>query len=150
MQESEEELPLQVSVDLLVLWWNPGAPPRLSSPLLFSAAAIFILFRCLPSVHLSVTTPRSLRRAFNFQRHNRKCHLLPFDRFSHGAQRQPNANFTLYEKKGRRCQRGASPGLRCRGGGGGAGPGGGGFSSRVFGFSLQIIISAPLPSPSRC
>ncbi|XP_056878848.1 hepatocyte growth factor a isoform X1 [Takifugu flavidus] len=38
-------------------------------------------------------------RAFNFQRHNRKCHLLPFDRFTHGAQRQPNVNFTLYEKK---------------------------------------------------
>ncbi|TKS90811.1 Hepatocyte growth factor Hepatopoietin-A [Collichthys lucidus] len=39
-------------------------------------------------------------RAFNFQRHNRKCHLLPFDRFTHGAQKQANVNFTLYEKKG--------------------------------------------------
>ncbi|CAG01898.1 unnamed protein product [Tetraodon nigroviridis] len=39
-------------------------------------------------------------RAFNFQRHNKRCHLLPFDRFTHGAQRQPNASFTLYEKKG--------------------------------------------------
>ncbi|KAG8005603.1 Hepatocyte growth factor [Nibea albiflora] len=38
-------------------------------------------------------------RAFNFQRHNRKCHLLPFDRFTHGAQKQANVNFTLYEKK---------------------------------------------------
>ncbi|XP_037552101.1 hepatocyte growth factor-like [Nematolebias whitei] len=38
-------------------------------------------------------------RAFNFQRHNRKCHLLPFDRFTHGVQKQANINFTLYEKK---------------------------------------------------
>ncbi|XP_068163054.1 hepatocyte growth factor-like [Antennarius striatus] len=38
-------------------------------------------------------------RAFNFQRHNRKCHLLPFDRLTHGVQRQANVNFTLYEKK---------------------------------------------------
>eukprot|EP00064_Thunnus_orientalis_P016169 superscaffoldBa00003147_g16232 len=38
-------------------------------------------------------------RAFNFQRHNRKCHLLPFDRFTHGVQKQANTNFTLYEKK---------------------------------------------------
>lgn len=40
-------------------------------------------------------------RAFNFQRHNRKCHLLPFDRFTHGVQKQANINFTLYEKKGK-------------------------------------------------
>ncbi|CAG5927518.1 unnamed protein product [Menidia menidia] len=38
-------------------------------------------------------------RAFNFQRHNRKCHLLPFDRFTHGVQKLANINFTLYEKK---------------------------------------------------
>ncbi|XP_070848307.1 hepatocyte growth factor-like [Chaetodon trifascialis] len=38
-------------------------------------------------------------RAFNFQRPNRKCHLLPFDRFTHGVQKQANVNFTLYEKK---------------------------------------------------
>ncbi|KAF7664240.1 hypothetical protein LDENG_00184000 [Lucifuga dentata] len=38
-------------------------------------------------------------RAFNFQKHNRKCHLLPFDRFTHGVQKQANVNFTLYEKK---------------------------------------------------
>ncbi|XP_037317318.2 LOW QUALITY PROTEIN: hepatocyte growth factor a [Pungitius pungitius] len=38
-------------------------------------------------------------RAFNFQRHNRTCHLLPFDRFSRGAQTRPDADFTLYEKK---------------------------------------------------
>lgn len=40
-------------------------------------------------------------RAFNFQRHSRKCHLLPFDRFTHGVQKQANVNFTLYEKKGK-------------------------------------------------
>ncbi|KAM7367155.1 hypothetical protein PAMP_015079 [Pampus punctatissimus] len=38
-------------------------------------------------------------RAFNFQKHNRKCHLLPFDSFAHSAQKQANTNFTLYEKK---------------------------------------------------
>ncbi|KAM8884118.1 hepatocyte growth factor-like isoform 1-T1 [Synchiropus picturatus] len=38
-------------------------------------------------------------RGFNFQRHNRKCHLLPFDRFTHGVQKKANANFTLYESK---------------------------------------------------
>ncbi|XP_056133728.1 hepatocyte growth factor a [Lampris incognitus] len=38
-------------------------------------------------------------RAFNFERHNNKCHLLPFDRLTPGAQIQANANFTLYESK---------------------------------------------------
>uniref|UniRef100_A0A8C6U9B6 Hepatocyte growth factor a n=1 Tax=Neogobius melanostomus TaxID=47308 RepID=A0A8C6U9B6_9GOBI len=38
-------------------------------------------------------------RAFNFQRHSQKCHLLPFDRFSSGVQKQSSTNFTLYEKK---------------------------------------------------
>ncbi|KAM6896809.1 hepatocyte growth factor-like [Lycodopsis pacificus] len=38
-------------------------------------------------------------RAFNFHRHNRKCHLLPFDRFTHGVQKQASVNFTLYENK---------------------------------------------------
>lgn len=42
-------------------------------------------------------------RAFNFQRHNRKCHLLPFDRFTHGVKKEANVNFTLYEKKGECC-----------------------------------------------
>uniref|UniRef100_A0A3Q3JMG9 Hepatocyte growth factor n=1 Tax=Monopterus albus TaxID=43700 RepID=A0A3Q3JMG9_MONAL len=34
-----------------------------------------------------------------FVRHNRKCHLLPFDRLTHSVQKQANVNFTLYEKK---------------------------------------------------
>ncbi|XP_047245164.1 hepatocyte growth factor a isoform X2 [Girardinichthys multiradiatus] len=38
-------------------------------------------------------------RAFNYQRQLKKCHLLPFDRFTHGVQKQANINFTLYEKK---------------------------------------------------
>ncbi|XP_034018825.1 hepatocyte growth factor-like [Thalassophryne amazonica] len=38
-------------------------------------------------------------RAFNFQKHDRKCHLLPFDRFTLGVQKQANVNFSLYEKK---------------------------------------------------
>ncbi|XP_040031192.2 hepatocyte growth factor a isoform X1 [Gasterosteus aculeatus] len=38
-------------------------------------------------------------RAFNFQRHTRKCYLLPFDRFTRGVQKQADVNFTLYEKK---------------------------------------------------
>ncbi|XP_075886240.1 hepatocyte growth factor a [Nelusetta ayraudi] len=55
-------------------------------------------------------------RAFNFHRHNRKCHLLPFDRFSHGAQRQPSVNFTLYEKKDyiRECMMDATDSYRGR------------------------------------
>lgn len=44
--------------------------------------------------------PLCFCRAFNFQRHNRKCHLLPFDRFTQGVQKQANTSFTLYEKKG--------------------------------------------------
>lgn len=114
---------------MFVFWWKPGALSLRCSGRIY----IFLtVYRRL----ISQPLPWSLCRAFNFQRHSRKCHLLPFDRFSHGAQRQPNANFTLYEKKGRRRrQGGASSGLRCRGGGGG----GGGFSPRVFGFSLEII-----------
>ncbi|CAL8318428.1 unnamed protein product [Lota lota] len=38
-------------------------------------------------------------RAFNFEKRNRTCHLLPFDRLSPGAQIQANVNFTLYERK---------------------------------------------------
>uniref|UniRef100_A0A3Q4GXE5 Hepatocyte growth factor a n=1 Tax=Neolamprologus brichardi TaxID=32507 RepID=A0A3Q4GXE5_NEOBR len=38
-------------------------------------------------------------RAFNFQRHSKKCHLLPFDRFTNNVQKQANITFTLYEKK---------------------------------------------------
>lgn len=56
------------------------------------------------SVHhffISPLLPVCFYRAFNFQRHNRKCHLLPFDRFTHGVQKQANVNFTLYEKKGK-------------------------------------------------
>uniref|UniRef100_A0A3Q1CEN8 Hepatopoietin-A n=1 Tax=Amphiprion ocellaris TaxID=80972 RepID=A0A3Q1CEN8_AMPOC len=48
---------------------------------------------------ISQLLPVCFDRAFNFQRHNRKCHLLPFDRFTHGVQKQANINFTLYEKK---------------------------------------------------
>ncbi|XP_041819914.1 hepatocyte growth factor a isoform X1 [Chelmon rostratus] len=55
-------------------------------------------------------------RAFNFQRHNRKCHLLPFDRFSHGVQKQANVSFTLYEKKDyiRECMIGTKDNYRGR------------------------------------
>ncbi|KAJ3612450.1 hypothetical protein NHX12_020725, partial [Muraenolepis orangiensis] len=38
-------------------------------------------------------------RAFNFEKLNRKCHLLPFDRLSPGAQIEANVNFTLYQRK---------------------------------------------------
>lgn len=40
-------------------------------------------------------------RAFYFDQLNRKCHLLPFDRFSEGAQRERKPNYDLYEKKGK-------------------------------------------------
>uniref|UniRef100_A0A673BG26 Hepatocyte growth factor a n=1 Tax=Sphaeramia orbicularis TaxID=375764 RepID=A0A673BG26_9TELE len=55
-------------------------------------------------------------RAFNFQKHNRKCHLLPFDRFTHGVQKQANVNFTLYEKKDyiRECMVGTKDNYRGR------------------------------------
>uniref|UniRef100_A0A8C9Y544 Hepatocyte growth factor a n=1 Tax=Sander lucioperca TaxID=283035 RepID=A0A8C9Y544_SANLU len=68
----------------------------------------FILSSCVkPSIYIFVVyrlfisqlLPVCFYRAFNFQRHNRKCHLLPFDRFTHGVQKQANVNFTLYEKK---------------------------------------------------
>ncbi|KAA0721061.1 Hepatocyte growth factor Hepatopoietin-A [Triplophysa tibetana] len=38
-------------------------------------------------------------RAFYFDQFNRKCHLLPFDRFSEGAQKERKPNYDLYEKK---------------------------------------------------
>ncbi|KTF78277.1 hypothetical protein cypCar_00009010, partial [Cyprinus carpio] len=38
-------------------------------------------------------------RAFYFDHINRKCHLLPFDRFSEGAKRERKPNYDLYEKK---------------------------------------------------
>ncbi|XP_055761631.1 hepatocyte growth factor-like [Salvelinus fontinalis] len=38
-------------------------------------------------------------RAFYFDHQNRKCHLLPFDRFMDGAHREHRVNFDLYEKK---------------------------------------------------
>ncbi|XP_077090375.1 hepatocyte growth factor a isoform X1 [Siphateles boraxobius] len=38
-------------------------------------------------------------RAFYFDQINRKCHLLPFDRFSEGAKRERKPNCDLFEKK---------------------------------------------------
>ncbi|KAI7791795.1 hepatocyte growth factor a [Triplophysa rosa] len=38
-------------------------------------------------------------RVFYFDQLNRKCHLLPFDRFSEGAQKERKPNYDLYEKK---------------------------------------------------
>uniref|UniRef100_A0A8C7ISC8 Hepatocyte growth factor a n=1 Tax=Oncorhynchus kisutch TaxID=8019 RepID=A0A8C7ISC8_ONCKI len=38
-------------------------------------------------------------RAFYFDHQNRKCHLLPFDRFMDSAHREHRVNFDLYEKK---------------------------------------------------
>uniref|UniRef100_A0A3P8X7I2 Hepatocyte growth factor n=1 Tax=Esox lucius TaxID=8010 RepID=A0A3P8X7I2_ESOLU len=38
-------------------------------------------------------------RAFFFDHQNRKCHLLPFDRFMDGVQKEHRVNFDLYEKK---------------------------------------------------
>ncbi|XP_051974685.1 hepatocyte growth factor-like [Xyrauchen texanus] len=38
-------------------------------------------------------------RAFYFDHINRKCHMLPFDHFSEGAQRERKTNCDLYEKK---------------------------------------------------
>lgn len=57
---------------------------------------IFVVYHWVISQLLPVCSCR----AFNFQRHNRKCHLLPFDRFTHGVKKVANVNFTLYEKKG--------------------------------------------------
>lgn len=76
----------------------PEAPNTATPPLPLSSC-VFTYF-CCSSFCSSPLLPVCLYRAFNFQRHNRKCHLLPFDRFTHGVQKQANVNFTLYEKKG--------------------------------------------------
>lgn len=118
VQEGQEELQLQVRAPprgaVCFLSENLKHPEPLAhlSPLLQRQYLhICSVYRPLISQRL----PWSLRRAFNFQRHNRKCHLLPFDRFTHGAQRQPNVNFTLYEKKGTSRWGSGSSGLGCRG-----------------------------------
>lgn len=143
VQEGQEELQLQVSATPAVchlsgLPQQPGALPRPSPPLQGQYLHIFAVYRRVISQRL----PRSLRRAFNFQRHNRKCHLLPFDRFANGAQRQPNVNFTLYEKKGR-----GPPGSGAEA----VGQGGAGCSSQppvfgVFGISLDKINAPRSPA----
>lgn len=71
------------------------------TPLPLCVDSLFTYLGCLSVVHLPITSPRCFHRAFNFQQHDRKCHLLPFDRFTHGVQTQANINFTLYEKKGK-------------------------------------------------
>uniref|UniRef100_A0A6Q2XQS4 Hepatopoietin-A n=1 Tax=Esox lucius TaxID=8010 RepID=A0A6Q2XQS4_ESOLU len=43
--------------------------------------------------------PVCFYRAFFFDHQNRKCHLLPFDRFMDGVQKEHRVNFDLYEKK---------------------------------------------------
>lgn len=115
VQEGQEELQLQVNATRAVcflLEYLKTLERCLVSPLLcIDSIYIFSLFIVGSSLD---GFPRSIRRAFNFQRHNRKCHLLPFDRFTHGAQRQPNGNFTLYEKKGTLCRGLGSARLRCR------------------------------------
>lgn len=59
---------------------------------------IFVLFYHL---WISQLFPGCFFRAFNFQRHSKKCHLLPYDRFTNNVQKQANVSFTLYEKKGK-------------------------------------------------
>lgn len=74
--------------------------PHSSSPAVWTQYLhIFVVYH----LFISQLLPVCSCRAFNFQRHNRKCHLLPFDRFTQGVQRQANVNFTLYEKKGKWC-----------------------------------------------
>lgn len=53
----------------------------------------YLGFLCLPPY-----------RAFYFDHINRKCHLLPFNRFSEGAKRERKPNYDLYEKKGKYLQ----------------------------------------------
>lgn len=72
---------------------------QVSSILLLSFWYLHI-FLVLSVVYLS-TTSWVFFRAFNFQRHSKKCHLLPFDRFTNNVQKQASINFTLYEKKGK-------------------------------------------------
>ncbi|XP_076153606.1 hepatocyte growth factor a [Alosa pseudoharengus] len=38
-------------------------------------------------------------RAFYYDHHNKKCHLLPFDHYSPGTQREQKSHHDLYEKK---------------------------------------------------
>uniref|UniRef100_A0A8B9K9C5 Hepatocyte growth factor n=1 Tax=Astyanax mexicanus TaxID=7994 RepID=A0A8B9K9C5_ASTMX len=52
-----------------------------------------------PSFNLERFLPFSLCRAFNYDHINGTCHLLSFDRFTEGAQKERRANHDLYEKK---------------------------------------------------
>lgn len=110
VHEAEEKIQLQVSHIRLhfseVCWFLrnhvlPHPPPPPLSFWISHSIYIFLLFIIRSSFN---DFPCAPDRAFNFQRHNRKCHLLPFDRFTHGVQKQANINFTLYEKKGK-CSR---------------------------------------------
>lgn len=121
VQEGQEELHLQVRSRVFFSQARPQLPtfpsPPWTSSKKFLGPPLTLLLLSLPlpcrrsiyifSVFIVCSSRKLLpvclppNRAFNFHRHNRKCHLLPFDRFSHGAQRQPSVNFTLYEKKGK-------------------------------------------------
>ncbi|KTG41427.1 hypothetical protein cypCar_00004744 [Cyprinus carpio] len=60
------------------------------------------IYQALLCVLLSVDVEcrkQTLQRAFYVDHINRKCHLLPFDRFSDGAKRERKPNYDLYEKK---------------------------------------------------
>ncbi len=104
MQEGQEKFQLQVSCICFLCFpelqhmgssWLRSL--RSSSPVWTQYLHILLVYHLL----ISGLLPVCFCRAFNFQRHNRKCHLLPFDRFTHGVQKQANVNFTLYEKKGK-------------------------------------------------
>lgn len=76
--------------------WPPSPPLPLCRHGIYTFRSFFVCSSpgCSPFVFSC--------RAFNFQRHTRKCYLLPFDRFTRGVQKQADVNFTLYEKKGKR------------------------------------------------
>ncbi|RXN17807.1 hepatocyte growth factor-like protein [Labeo rohita] len=63
---------------------------------------IMWIYQALLCVLLSVDVEcrkQTLQRAFHFDHINKKCHFLPFDRFSEGAKRERKPNYDLYEKK---------------------------------------------------
>lgn len=107
VQEGQEELPLQVNRFPLFAHHKLNPQRNLSvamfplTPPFLPRRPIYIFWVFIARSSLKRLPLFCIYRAFNFQRHNRKCHLLPFDRFTHGVQKQANVNFTLYEKKGK-------------------------------------------------
>lgn len=135
VQEGQEELPLQVSVDEGCLF-SGGIPECCLASPLCRGSCIYIFSLFIPGLSAGLLTSSGTTKGAT---------CFPLTVSPTARRGSPTPASRCMKKK-----------VHAVSGAGFARAqvqrwwGGGGFSSRVFGFSLEIINATSLPSPSRC